>query len=316
MRSAPVEYSYAKLSAVDLVICRLGGTGLGNLLFPWAHFVVGTSKYDLKPLAPTWPQIKMGPLLRGETDRRFYSDLFLTPKEQVSGISKMLLLARLPRVSQADFASNTRSDGRSRLVEFDQNGPMFDYILNDYALVKQELLRITRQHHKAALQYDFTNSISVHVRLGDFKVESLQTPIEWFLEAIKEVRRTIGAGIKVHIFSDGTDDELRPLLDLPRVSRISFGSSIADLLGLSCANILIANGGSTFSKWASYLGRMPVMWRVGTLYQNLYHENAVAEIEWQPGEALPDGFSKSLMPATISSHVVGTAHPTVATPFC
>jgi hypothetical protein len=227
----------------------------------------------------------------------------------------MRLLASLPRVSQVEFSSSAKLDGQSHLVEFDQIGPMFDYILGEHDLVKQELWRITRQHHKAALQYDFRNSISVHVRLGDFKVESLQTPIDWFVGAIKEVRRTIGSGIRVHIFSDGTDDELRPLLDLPQVSRLGFGSSIADILGLSCANALIANGGSTFSKWASYLGRMPVVWGLGTLYQKLYRENTNAEIEWQPGEAFPEGFTQCLIAAMNSSYSVGAAWPTPA-PSC
>ncbi|HWN11863.1 MAG TPA: hypothetical protein VNO50_21730 [Pyrinomonadaceae bacterium] len=305
-----MKYSYAQLGGLDTGFFRIGGTGLANLLFPWAHFVVGTSRYGLKPLAPTWPQFKTGPLLRAETDKRFYADLFRVPPDQVSGLRKMLLLATLPRVSQADF-DNAATTRESRLVEFDQKGPMFDWILNEHALVKQELLRITRDHHKAALQFDFRNSISVHVRLGDFQVESLQTPIEWFAGAIREVRRTVGSDIRVHIFSDGTDDELRPLLDLARVSRIGFGSSIADLLGLSCAKVLIANGGSSFSKWASYIGRMPVIWRTGTLYQKLYSENAGSEIEWQPGEGFTEAFTQCLISATKSSKP-GVANPTAA----
>lgn len=297
MRRLPTTYSYAKLSSIDLGFFRVGGTGLGNLLFPWAHFVIGTAKYGLRPIAPTWPQLKTGPLIRREADSRFYSDLFRTPPDQIHGIHKLLLLGTLPRISHVDYATNTPANGKSCIVEFDQTGPMFDQILNDSDLVKRELLRITRPNHKGALYYDFRSSISVHVRLGDFKVESLQTPLEWFVGAIRQVRQMVDAKMRVYIFSDGTDDELKMLLDLPCVSRLSFGSSIGDLLGLTCANILIANGGSTFSKWASYLGRMPVIWRVGTLYQKLYAANVGSEVEWSPGTFLPDQFIKSLSSA-------------------
>lgn len=291
-------YSYAKLSEVDLGLLRIGGTGLGNLLLTWAEFAVGTGKYGLIPIAPTWPQFKLGPLARNESDKRFYRDLFVKAPGEVGGIKKLQLLSTLPRIPAADFANGScprpLANGRGVLVEFDNAGALFGRILEDHALVRSELLRITRAKHKIGLEHDFRHSISVHIRLGDFRAESLGTPISWYASAITEVRRAIGSDLPVYVFSDGNDAELQPVLGIPGTKRLGFGSSIADLWALSSANILIASGGSTFSKWAAYLGRMPVVYPPGTLYQKLYPENPAAEVEWREGESFSSAFIEQL----------------------
>jgi hypothetical protein len=293
-----VTYSYARLSEVDLGFLRIGGTGLGNLLLTWAEFVVGTGKYGLTPIAPTWPQFKFGPIARRESDKRFYRDLFIESPGEVTGLKKLRLLSTLPRIGAAELinGSNARplANGRELLVEFDNAGALFSKILKDHALVRSELLRITRDRHKRGLAHDFRRSISVHVRLGDFRVESLQTPIQWYAGAINAVRNALGTDLQVYVFSDGNDAELQPILNLPATMRLGFGSSIADIWALSAASILIAAGGSTFSKWGSYLGRMPVVYPPGTLYHRLYYENPAAEVEWLSGERFPSAFIEQL----------------------
>ena len=291
-------YSYAKLSERDLGLLRLGGTGLGNLLLTWAEFVVGTGKYGLTPIAPTWPQFKFGPIARHESDKRFYSDLFIRAPGEVTGLKKLRLLSTLPRIGAAELTNGSRprplANGRDLLVEFDNGGALFSKILQDHAFVRSELLRITRDRHKRGLEHDFRRSVSVHVRLGDFRVESLQTPIQWYAGAINAVRNAVGADLPVYVFSDGNDSELQPILSIPGTTRLEFGSSIADIWALSAANILIAAGGSTFSKWASYLGRMPVVYPPGTLYHKLYYENPAAEVEWLTGEPFSFAFIEQL----------------------
>jgi len=291
-------YSYAKLSERDLGVLRIGGTGLGNLLLTWAEFAVGTGKYGLVPIAPTWPQFKVGPLTRNEPDKRFYRDLFVKAPGEISGIRKLKLLSTLPRISANEFANATGpgafANGHDVLVEFDNAGALFERILADHTVVRNELLKITRPNHQLGLSHDFRRSISVHVRLGDFRVESLETPISWYGGAIIELRKALGSDLQVYVFSDGEDTQLQPILSIPGTKRLGFGSSIADLWALSSANILIASGGSTFSKWASYLGRMPVVHPPGTLYQKLYPENPSAETEWREGESFSSAFVEQL----------------------
>jgi hypothetical protein len=77
------------------------------------------------------------------------------------------------------------------------------------------------------------------------------------------------------------------LLSQENVRRREFGSSIADILALSRSRILIASG-STFSQWASYLGQIPTITHPGKIDQSVMLENTDTEIEWTPGDAMPD----------------------------
>ena len=53
-------------------------------------------------------------------------------------------------------------------------------------------------------------------------------------------------------------------------------------------NSLLIASGSTFSMWGSYLGQVSTIWHPGKLLQHLLIEHPEREIEWAPGDALPD----------------------------
>ena len=297
-------YSYAKLSKYDLGVLRLRGTGLGNLLLPWARFVVATRNYGLTPISPTWVQVKVGTLLRNEADKRFYNGMFRTPRGQISGWKKLHLLSTLPRISEVEFLSGEKGGSRKKLVVFQGSKGWFSPLLKDHEFVKDELLKITLDRHKRALAHNFGASISVHVRLGDFSAPptsevikeggvNYRIPISWYVRVVNQVRSRLGSELPVYVFSDGTDQELSELLALGSSQRLAFGSSIADLLALSRSHLLIASG-STFSMWASYLGRMAVIWHSGQLRQRLYYEKAEAEIECGVRGEVPDSFFRQI----------------------
>jgi hypothetical protein len=126
-----------------------------------------------------------------------------------------------------------------------------------------ELLRIVLPEHKRALETGFSPDVAIHVRLGDFVYDdpsrgNTRIDLGWYIGILNRLREHLGVN-SVALFSDGTDEELAPLLSIEGVTRVTFGSSIADIIGLSCARIFIASG-STFSMWASYLGQMPTIW--------------------------------------------------------
>ncbi len=303
-------YAYAKLSRNDFGLFRvpISGVGLGNLLFAWARCIVFTRRYNLTPIWPTWAQIKLGPILRRETDKRFYHNLFLNPPGYISGLRKLRLLKQLRRISEDEFEQrllNGIEPEEHLLVEFEGMQGYFSKMLNDHQTVYSELLRMTRSRHKLALPGPLTTAIAVHVRLGDFAVSSVpvgqrkgaanfRIPISWYVEKIKQVREVIGQEIPVWVFSDGKDAELDCLLLLSGVKRMSFGSSIADLLAMARSSILIASG-STFSMWASYLGRMSVIWYPGEMRQRLYYEPDLFEVESGEGDDLPTEFLRTVM---------------------
>jgi hypothetical protein len=286
-------YSYTKLSKWDFSFFRFLGPGLGNLLFPWARFILVTQKYGLTPISPTWFQIKLGPMLRREADKRFYFDLFKKNPEEISGIKKLIVLLKYSLVTE-DYVEYLKSGipppkNKIKIIVFTGLRDYFNSIITEHSFVYNKLLKIARDEHKKGLYFDFQKSVSVHIRLGDFK-GSNATPIQWYINTLHQLRAELGSGWPIYIFSDGTDEELMPVMRLPNTTRLTFGSSLADLLALSKAHLLIGSAGSTFSQWASFLGRMPVIWPKGSLTQHLYYDNPLLEIECAQEEKLSEDF--------------------------
>jgi hypothetical protein len=61
----------------------------------------------------------------------------------------------------------------------------------------------------------------------------------------------------VVVCSDGTDDELQPLLALPGVVRSRSANALDDLRVLSRASLIVGSR-STFSAWGAFLGDVPL----------------------------------------------------------
>jgi hypothetical protein len=258
-----MNYVYPKLSEHDLGFVRLGGAGLGNILFAYARAAVFAREHDCQLIWPTWPSIKLGPILRREADKRFYNDLFSNQSGYIGGLKKMWLLLTRTRVKEAEKESIHLQN--ETIVEFEGFEGCFEEILYDYGIVKEAVYSNLQEKNRKALEYDFGPCIGVHIRLGDFARVSTEEvrggrhdsalPVEWYAQMIEEVRAAAGKNLKAYIFSDGRDEELAPVLALPNVERITFGTSIGDIIGLSRTDLFIASG-SSFSMWARYLGRM------------------------------------------------------------
>jgi hypothetical protein len=258
------HYSYVKFSKWDFGAFRWLGPGLGNLLFPWARFVLASKQHDLRPIAPTWPAMKFGTLLRRELDARFYFGLFRAGPGQVVGWRKLWLLATARRVDETRLPElpqhGASQSGEHTLSVFEGIRDGFATLPRDATPLRNELLSITLAKHRGDLYYKPSKCISMHVRLGDFRNSHILTPLAWFLGVAKHLREQLKADWPIHIFSDGTDDELAPLLGLHNSQRVGYGSSAADLLAMSRANVLVASKLSTLNMWSFYLGRMPVIW--------------------------------------------------------
>lgn len=298
-------YTYPKTAAHDFYFFRWWGPGLGNILFPWARSVVAARQMGARPIFPCWPQIRLRALaqFRWSRDPRTYARLFHNPGTYADGIEKLNAVLRLPRFTESSLSKGQLPN--EAIFVFEGMEGLFRSILDQHTLVRDELISITRPEHLKGILANRDESIAVHVRLGDFAIPengeaqirsgapNLRIPLSWYENAIASCRRSLGYEVSVRIFSDGSDEVLRPLLDIPGVRRGSFGTSIGDLLALSAAPLFIASG-STFSMWASYLGRMPVIWYPGQLKCRLYHDQPEAEIELESGDNLPKGFVECL----------------------
>lgn len=275
------KYTYPRFSKYDFGVVRLGGAGLGNLLFTYSRALVYAKKHNCQMIWPTWPSIKVGPWLRRENDKRFYHNLFRNHAGHVQGWKRLRLLFS-KRVPEGEVLES------GQVMEFCGMDDLFEPFLNEYEIIRDDLYKNLLEKNRKGLDFDFNNSISVHVRLGDFSqadkealkrgTDNTRLPITWYVDIIKGLRKIVGKDIPVYIFSDGNDSELQPLLELKNTRKIGFGSSVADMMALSKANLLIASG-STFSMWARFLGQMSTITFPGQLKQKLLLGEKGFEIE-------------------------------------
>lgn len=265
-----MAYIYPKFSKYELIGIRLGGAGLGNLLFTWSRVIVASEKHNLKLVWPTWPSIKIGPWIRHEKDKRSYIGLFSNKTKMCSGFKKYMKLGFGKKIHTKNLDEIDWDNlGENDIVVYDdfKLAPgVFQMNFNGSMVYRDKIvdviLRNLGKKGKKALEFDASKSICVHVRLGDFSKttaaldtgkNNMRIQINWYVSVVKKLREAAGWNIPVYVFSDGRDEELADLIGLPEVKRITFGNSIGDIIGLSRAPIMISSG-SSFSLWARFLG--------------------------------------------------------------
>jgi hypothetical protein len=297
-------YAYVAFGGTDIGFIRVGGPGLGNLLFPWARATIQEHRHRLVSLAPTWPQLKVGPLLRREPDKRLYLGLMSSRPRDVHGLRRAWVLARVPRVPESELAAALESGG-DRVVVFAGMTGLFSPLRGHAALVREALAKITLPAHQCLDEDPF---IGVHVRLGDFQRPAgradpgqwnLRTPIAWYCHTVEELRRSL-TGATIRVFSDGTSCELAPLLSMPGVTRAREHSALASIWSLSRATAIVGSG-STFSMWAAFLGGTPVVWPLGQMRDGVHEEQG-----WECERGDAGGLSHAFISAC-QRHAVAAA---------
>ncbi len=302
-RNQPPVYAWPRLSKTDLLLFRIGGNGLGNLMLTWARCLAESERRGWRMIWPTWPSFKPKNWRVNPYDHRTYTDLFTPTERYVTGWRKPWLLVRHRRVKEPAAPGAPVRAGS--IVEFRGMKDFFAPFRDEHALVSRELLRMTREKHRRALSGPAPAPIVIHVRRGDFiqRVSYENTisnhnsllPLRWYMDALTAVRKKVGEEVPASVFSDGTEAELRDLLALPAVQRVDYGSGLGDMLGLSRGRLLIASG-STFSMWGCFLGQVPTIWHPGKLLQPLLIGPQRREFEWATGDAMPDWLKRQLQP--------------------
>ena len=287
-----MKYVYPKLSDKDFYIIRIGGLGLGNMLFTYAKAVLYARDHGARLIWPTWVSIPVGQILRRESNKRFYHDLFQNRIGAVSGLQKLWLLW----TRKKDIVVMEGMEGEFEPIAGKENS---EYLYSHFQTILQE-------RNRKALEFEPGNGICMHIRLGDFtrgteadlKAGNPNTsiPIEWYIRIIRQIREAVSETLPVYIFSDGSREELQDILALPGVQQVTFGTAIGDILAMSKARLFVASG-STFSRWVRYLGRMNTITYPGQLKQYLLEEDEPAfeiEAEQIPEEYL-DRLKKQLL---------------------
>lgn len=234
------KYVYPKLPAARATtpFARFSGNVLGNCLFVYARAIKYAHKTGAAIIHPTWLNISLGPILRNERDKRFYTGIF-NGKGEITWLNKVFKLF---------------FDAENIRIE-EGLDPYFADLLDDASCISDYLYQhISPSLLKSVEAFDFENCVAIHIRLGDYP-ENVRVPISWYKEKILSMQKE-NPTYKFLVFSDGKDEELVELTNLTNVKRVAFGSSISDIFAISKCCYLIGSD-STFSGWGAFLGQVP-----------------------------------------------------------
>jgi hypothetical protein len=288
------KYVRIKFSNLDFFDFRFGGPGLGNLLFVWARAIVYADKFSLPILSPNWRTFKIGTYLRFEIDKRTYTSIFI--KNGIKGFKKYLI--QLYSIQQIQNSKIKSFLNIPEVIIFSGMKNQMTDIINDHILIKKTLYSILSEDVIKLIDLNNPISIGVHIRFGDFQPENenllrlgktnTRIPINWYITQINKLKQKFGNNIHFKIFSDGSIDELSQVLSIENVMLVQGGNSLSDLVSLSQSKIIISSN-STFSLWASYLGRCHTIWFPGTKRFDLFKDNeSCIEFELDYDQKLPE----------------------------
>jgi hypothetical protein len=207
---------------------------------------------------PTLRQIKIGPIVRGERDRRTYGDVF---RHREAREMRHWLEARLAR--KVDEAGPPCSGRVTRCYK--GLGRQFHDLDGHSALVKCFL----QQRSRMPVSLDRLD-VAIHVRLGDFTApianaanQNSRVPLQWYRDAVALALDTLGRKqVRGVLFTDEDPERVIADLGLNGFLPEPPGNALTSMLQLGQADILIGSR-STFSLWGRFLGAQSVIWPAG-----------------------------------------------------
>ena len=258
-----MTYIYPQFSDFEVPGVRLAGPGLGNLLFIYFRAWLAAKEHGYAFIWPTWPSVKPGAIIRREKDKRFYGDLFRNRSGYIDGLKKQRLIRRrgAVRVNERDYDFSRIGDGAVILYKYFRMD--FEDLVPHADEIREEIVRNLSRKSRRGLEGDMSRCVNIHVRLGDFasNVSALNAGknntrigVGWYAAIVRKLKDILGEDVTFNVFSDGSDEELRDLLAISGVRRVFYGNSLADILALSRAPLMVASG-SSFSLWARFLGQ-------------------------------------------------------------
>ena len=258
-------------SRYDLWFLRMSGSGLGNCFYNYFQAVALAERCNARVIVPPWFSVKIGPMLRGQSGKRFYLGMFKPYRGDIGGLRKLcILLSRYWRRNIVEVdGSRPAALERGVLNVVTVNSKFtFDGLYPQRDAIRQRILGIVNDPVPPDHCWGRGKFIAVHVRMGEFAqvsdtklitggMDNVRIPLFWYVNLVKKLRACYPQ-MPIFIFSDGKEHELMPLLELGATPYRS-GSDMTDLLAMSAASILVGSN-STYSRWAVFLGDMPSIW--------------------------------------------------------
>lgn len=289
-------------------------SGLGNNLLAWSRAQIFAEKHGLPRLASHWFKFKIGPILRRERDWRWYGTLFHNG-DAIAGLRRAWLLKRCEQHVETDVDrvyEETPDDGKPRIIRFnfnlfgklpvtgyEQMGFMFDHVVPHADFIHKRLLTIVRKEHidraTSTLNEPF---LAIHYRRGDkpslpyltpypTDTDHPTLPAEWYAGALKAARGALGYDLPAVVFTDGTAEQAKLLLDQPNVRLADANNAIVDILLMAKCKLFISTFSSSFSHMSAMLSKAPALHYPGRSF-SLVHGHPERTIFTQLDGAIDD----------------------------
>ena len=251
-------------SRADFILFRLFGPGLGNLLFPLYRAFQSQKTLGGRLVFPQFTQLKPGPFIRMEKDKRTYFDLF--ERRNLADVS-LHIRARFSRpISENSFNPNGLNPGQAQIIKYEGLRGYFKDLEAQHRADFLEYL-LDRASHVKDLRNDIAqiskNDICVHLRRGDFTAEaaegadsggmSYRIADDWYVAAVKKARERL-PDARVRVFTDATGLE-RELLERLGCDVIDESQNALHALMKMSAHGAIVASKSSFSLWSAFLGQ-------------------------------------------------------------
>lgn len=257
------------------------GAGLGNELIPWARAFLAAQLVNATCLPPAF----------GMNSRKYWRH-FGTPR--YDWLSHKAFEHMLPCIAftETDYNEFGGGDVVDAFKAFAKS-----HKLNERAayLVTTEGLWGGYRHIAAARDFVHTTlyqsrfaarnllamrsdidpdkvTVGMHVRLGDFGKTptdlsgykgqfNLALPLQWYKNIANSIQRQLGDSVQFLVVSDGTREQLQPLMHGLKTITTSHleDTDCSDLLALADADLLVCSV-SSYSSMAAYLSKAPYLW--------------------------------------------------------
>lgn len=249
-----MKYVHPILPGRKIGPIRISSWGLGNLLFPFARAVKYADEHGLELIWPTWAQLHIGSWIRRDPDKRIYSELF-----KIGNRWRKSLPPRVRRFRERELEAFLAYPGDACLDVDDFMDGAFAPLIGFSNPIWKELTDISKFDINTEREKT-KGTIGVHIRLGDMKQKlDWLTPPDWYAARIKEIK-ALRTNQRFVIYSDDPGDLLQEILTMPNVTRSPVGRpATLDIAALAGSDAVITGKASTFSRWAVYFGKNPVV---------------------------------------------------------
>lgn len=267
---------------------RNRGYGLGNELVPWARAFLAAQVLEATLLPPAF----------GLNRRAYWRDFATSPDDWIYNRALERLLPRV-EFMESDWRAHGGGDVVAAVKSFAAERGLHRraaYVFVTHGLwggyhhvqAARDFMRTTLYGSRFAAanllrlreRIDPDKIlVGMHVRLGDFKPAStreayqitpnISLPLEWFLGVANSLRRTLGDTLQFLLVSDGTREQLAPLLErLPCITTADLpNGDCSDALALADSDLLVCSS-STYSHLAAFLSDSPYVWFAPNLYRH------------------------------------------------